>query len=254
MNQDSAENSDVNVLFLGTGNAFGSGGRNPISILVQAEDTGVLLDCGPSALRMLKQLGRSPAGIDLVFISHHHGDHFSGLPFLLLEFQRESRRRPFTVIGPPGTRPIIEQLTSLLFPGLAEKPPGFELAYREIEPGKTVRFGPLRATAFKVAHFPRGIALGYRLRFHDRTVVYSGDTEWTEELGRQSQGADLLICECSSFEEKMEYHMSYRELEAHRDEIGARRTLLLHVGDDVLRRRSEVVGFELADDGQEVSL
>jgi ribonuclease BN (tRNA processing enzyme) len=254
LSQDSDENGAVNVLFLGTGDAFGTGGRNPISILVEAEDTGVLLDCGPSALRMLKQLGRSAAGIDLVFISHHHGDHFSGLPFLLLEFQRASRRRPLTVVGPPGTRPIVEQLTSLLFPGLAERPAGYELAFREIEPGETVDWGSLRATAFRVAHFPRGIALGYRLRFHDRTVVYSGDTEWTEELGRQSQGADLFICECSSFTEKIEYHMSYRELEAHRDAIGARRTLLLHVGDDVLRRRAELVGFELADDGQEVRL
>jgi len=47
--------------------------------------------------------------------------------------------------------------------------------------------------------------------------------------------------------------MSYRELEDHRQEIGARRTLLLHAGDDVLNRRSQL-GFELAEDGQEVSL
>ena len=255
MKNGSFENGVVDVLFLGTGNAFGSGGRNPVSIMVQGEDAGALLDCGPSALRMLKQLGRSAARIDFVFISHHHGDHFSGLPFLLLEFQhQEIRKRPLTVIGPRGTQQIIERVSSLLFPGLTEKPLGFELAYREIEPGETEQWGSLEATAFKVAHFPKGIALGYRLRVHERTVVYSGDTEWTDELGRQSQGADLFICECSSFEKKMDYHMSYRELEAHRTEIGAKRTLLLHADDDVLRRPSELVGFELAYDGQEVRL
>ena len=186
---------------------------------------------------------------------HHHGDHFSGLPFLLLEFQhQEIRKRPLTVVGPRGTRQIMERGSALRVPWLVEKPLGFELAYREIEPGETEQWGPLEATAFKVSHFPRGIALGYRLRVHERTVVYSGDTEWTDELGRQSQGADLFICECSSFDEKMDYHMSYRELEAHRTEIGAKRTLLLHADDEVLRRRSELVGFELADDGQEVRL
>jgi ribonuclease BN (tRNA processing enzyme) len=254
LNRDSGKGRDLEILFLGTGNAFGSGGRNPISILIQTDDAGMLLDCGPSTLQMLKKLGRSPAGIDFVFISHHHGDHFSGLPFLMLEFQRERRQRPLTIIGPPSTCSILERATAVLFPGLAEKAPGYELAYREMEPGETEQWGELHATAFKVAHFPRGIALGYRLRFHDRILVYSGDTEWTEELGRQSQGADLFICECSSFEEEIQHHMSYRELEAHRHEIGAKRTLLLHVGDDVLRHRSELVGFELADDGQEVRL
>ena len=245
----------VHVVFLGTGNAFGSGGRNPVSVLVQAGDIGALLDCGPSTLATLKRLGRPAARIDCVFLSHHHGDHFAGLPFLLLEFHyRETREHPLTVIGPPGTQRLIERVSSLLFPGMAEKPPGFELIYREIEPGETEHWGSLEATAFQVRHFPRGMALGYRLRLHDRTVVYSGDTEWTEELGRQSQGADLFICECSSFAEKMDYHMTYRELQAHQGKIGAKRTLLLHAGDDVHQRRSELVGFELADEGQEVLL
>ena len=244
----------MDILFLGTGNAFGSGGRNPVAVLVRAERMGLLLDCGPSSLRMLKQLGRSAAEIDLVFISHHHGDHFSGFPFLLLEFQRENRQRPVTVVGPPGTRSLLERLTAILFPGLAEKKLGCELTYQEIHPGETIECGDLRATGFKVAHFPRGIALGYRLELEGYVLVYSGDTEWTEELGRQTQGADLFICECSSFEEKMDYHMSYRELESHREDIGARRTMLLHLGGDVLRRRSELVGFEVADDGQEVRL
>ena len=254
MNDDLPQEGEVEVVFLGTGNAFGSGGRNAVSVLVQTEALGVLLDCGPSALPMMKRLGRLPSRIDLIFLSHHHGDHFSGLPFFLLEFQYlQVRDRPLTVVGPPGTQQTMERLCSLLFPGLDSKPRRFSLTYREMNPGETDRWGSLAATAFPVRHFPRGIAFGYRLSVQGRTVVYSGDTEWTEELARQTQGADLFICECSTFEEKIEYHMSYRELEDHRQEIGARRTLLLHAGDDVLNRRSQL-GFELAEDGQEVSL
>ncbi len=100
----------MKVLFLGTGNAFGSGGRNPISILVQSEEMGILLDCGPSALRMMKHLDKSPTCIDLVFISHHHGDHFSGVPFFLLEFQyQQARDRELTVVGPDGSAAMDEQ-------------------------------------------------------------------------------------------------------------------------------------------------
>ena len=244
----------MRVLFLGTGNAFGSGGRNPISILVQSEEMGMLLDCGPSALRMMKLLDESPASIDLVFISHHHGDHFSGVPFLLLEFQyQQARDRELTIVGPDGTEKKIAQAVSLLFPGLEAKPRNFDLIFREMRAGETDRWGNLAATAFPVRHFPRGTAFGYRLSLNGRTVVYSGDTEWTDELAHQTQGADLFICECSSYEEKIEFHMSYKELEEHHSEIGAKRTLLLHAGEDVLSRRSQL-RFELADDGQEVNL
>jgi ribonuclease BN (tRNA processing enzyme) len=104
-----------------------------------------------------------------------------------------------------------------------------------------------------VRHYPRGIAFGYRLQWEGRTIVYSGDTEWTDELAEYSRDADLFICECSSFEEKIEYHMSYRELEAHRANITARRSLLVHAGDDVLAHRRDMI-FELAEEGLEVHL
>jgi len=244
----------MDLVFLGTGNAFGSGGRRPISILAQGMNSGVLLDCGPAILPVLKQLGRSPAAIDLVLISHHHGDHFAGLPFLLLEYQFENpRQRPLTVAGPPGTSEKMALASHLFFPGIESKPCPFDLNYVDMKEGQTERFGSIEVVPFRGKHYAQGIAFGYRLRMENRTVVYSGDTEWTDELGRQSQRADIFICECSNFEEKIEGHMTYRELESHREQIGARRTILVHVGEDVLARRSEIA-FELAEEGQEMSL
>lgn len=244
----------MEVLFLGTGNAFGSGGRHPVSIWVRGERFQLLLDCGPSALPMLKRAGRSASEIDLVLVSHHHGDHFSGLPFLLLDYQYQGpRQRAFAIAGPPSTEEKVEQLTRLLFPSLQDRRRPYVLAYSELAEGEPEPFGPLSVTAFRARHYPQGVAFGYRLSLDGRTVVYSGDTEWTEELARQSEGADLFICECSSFERKIEYHLSYRELENRRHQIRARRTILIHAGEDVLARRSELA-FELADDGQEIRL
>jgi ribonuclease BN (tRNA processing enzyme) len=244
----------MEVTFLGTGNAFGSGGRHSLSILVQTGGFGVLLDCGAATLPTLKRLGLSPQSVDCVLISHHHGDHFGGVPFLLLEYQYETlRKKPLSVIGPPGTGQKITQLTELLFPGLKTKSPGYELTYVDMDAEGSRQLGPVEVLPFRVHHFPEGIAFGYRISTEGRTVVYSGDTEWTDELGCRSQEADLFICECSSLERKIPFHMSHKELESHRDRIGAKRTLLVHAGDDVLARRSDLI-FELAEDGQKVRL
>jgi ribonuclease BN (tRNA processing enzyme) len=86
-----------------------------------------------------------------------------------------------------------------------------------------------------------------------RVVVFTGDTAWVDELSRQSEDADLLICECSSFEPETEFHMSYRDLESRRDRLAAKRVILIHADEQVIRRRSELA-FELADDGQEIEL
>lgn len=244
----------MEVTFLGTGNAFGSGGRHSLSILVQTGGFGVLLDCGAATLPTLKRLGLSPQSVDCVLISHHHGDHFGGVPFLLLEYQYEMpRKKPLWVIGPPGTGQKIALLTELLFPGLKTKSPGYELTYVDVEAEGSRPFGPFEILPFRVHHFPEGIAFGYRLSAEGRTVVYSGDTDWTEEIGRQSLESDLFICECSSLERKIPYHMSHKELESHRDRMGAQRTLLVHAGDDVLARRSDLI-FKLAEEGQKVQL
>ena len=90
----------VRVSFLGTGDAFSAGGRHQAGYLVQGDGTSFLLDIGSSTLGSMKQHGIDPSSIDLVLISHLHGDHFSGLPFLFLQYIYEQRRqRPLRIAG-----------------------------------------------------------------------------------------------------------------------------------------------------------
>src|SRR5215216_441431 len=107
----------VAVRFLGSGDAFGSGGRFQACISVRAHEAHVLLDCGATTLVAMRRLGVDPGSVDAVVVSHLHGDHFGGLPFLVLDAQFSRRERPLVVAGPPGVEERVRAAMEVLFPG-----------------------------------------------------------------------------------------------------------------------------------------
>src|SRR2546426_4590548 len=114
----------VRVTVLGSGDAFGSGGRLHSAYLVETPRHTFLLDCGPTILQALKRNGRDPAAVDFVLLSHLHGDHFGGLPFLFMEYRfEEPRSRPLAVYGPPGTERRVRSLFGALCGGRAPPAP-----------------------------------------------------------------------------------------------------------------------------------
>ena len=115
-----------------------------------------------------------------------------------------------------GTETKVAQSVSLFFPGI-EAP--FPLEYRDLAPSEAFTLSTLRATPFEVDHYSRGVAFGYRVELSGKTVVFSGDTAWTEELVRQSSDADLFVCECSSFDEPIDKEPPPGQGETHEGEI-----------------------------------
>ena len=98
-----AKRGKVRLRFLGSGDNFGSGGRFQACIHVDAGATRFLLDCGASSLIAMKRAGISSAAIDVILISHLHGDHFGGIPFFILDAQLISRREaPLVIVGSSG--------------------------------------------------------------------------------------------------------------------------------------------------------
>jgi ribonuclease BN (tRNA processing enzyme) len=106
-------------------------------------------------------------------------------------------------------------------------------------------------TPFEVSH-PSG-APSYALRFEvgGKVLAFSGDTEWVESLVDAGRGADLFIVECYQFDGVPRFHMSWKQIEAELDRIGARRVMLTHMATGMLARRGEVNDPRcvLAEDG-----
>jgi len=239
----------MEIRFLGSGDAFGSGGRYHTCFLATAGETRFLIDCGASSLIALKHYGVEPNSVDAVLVSHLHGDHFGGLPFFLLDAHLVSRRtRPLTLVGPPGFRDRLRQAQEVFFPGSTGITPKFALTLIEMPAEVPQTVGPLRVTPYLVNHYSGAPPYALRIECGGKTVTYSGDTEWVESLVPAARGADLFIVEAYYFDKRIKYHLDYATLRGRLADIGAKRVILTHMSDDMLARRSEV-NCECAEDG-----
>src|ERR1700757_2563184 len=138
----------MQVRFVGCGDAFGSGGRSNTCFHFTGESANFLIDCGASSLPALKRLGIVRDDIDLILITHFHGDHFAGLPFLLLDAQFSRRTRPLVIAGPKGIEMRLTQVMEALFENSSKTKQKFELSVIALQPEETKRFGEVAVTPF----------------------------------------------------------------------------------------------------------
>jgi ribonuclease BN (tRNA processing enzyme) len=240
--------SSVRITFVGSGDAFASGGRFQACLHLDGGDEPLLLDCGATSLIALKRLGLDPSTIGWVALSHLHGDHFAGLPWLILDGQFAKRTRPLTIAGPQGTADRIKRTFELLYPGAtgAERP--FETRFIEFTARDPQPLGPARITAYPVSHSEGTAPHGLRVEYAGKVIAYSGDTEWADTLPELAHNADLSICECNFFDKKAPGHLDHETLLRHRDELECQRIVLTHMSRDMLDHLTEVE-FEAAADG-----
>ncbi len=244
----------IDVVFLGTGDAFAAGGRYQSACLIRGPESSLLLDCGPTALASLKRYAMPIESIDSIVISHLHGDHFAGLPFLLLEYLYiQPRSRSLGIVGPPGVESTVTLLYNTFYPDTASQPHPYAFEFTEAKPDEPFSIGRYRIHPFRVIHQEQPLSLGYEIFVDDRKIVYTGDTGWTEALVAHSQNADLLICECSYYETRLATHLDYARIMENLARFGSKRIVLTHLGEEVLRRRKEL-DLELAYDGLTVTL
>lgn len=247
----------MKVTVVGCGDAFGSGGRLQTCYHVETGAHRFLIDCGATAIIGLNKLGLDPNAIETIFISHLHGDHFAGLVWWMLHAQHVARRiAPLTIAGPEGIEARFVAAAEALFPRSTQVDRRFKLSFVEFRPEEAITVGGIKVLPFEVLH-PSG-APPYALRFEidGRTLAFSGDSEWVEGLVDAGRGADLLIIECYGFDADVRYHMSWRTIEANLPRIGAKRVLLTHMNDSMLKNRHQVTapGVQCAEDGMVIEI
>ncbi|HLB29819.1 MAG TPA: MBL fold metallo-hydrolase [Dehalococcoidia bacterium] len=215
----------LELAFLGSGNAFAAGGRYWSGFLL---DGRYLFDAPPTLLAHLKRLGRDLQAIRVVFISHFHGDHVLGLPFLYLEYAELSpRREELLVVGPPGVEDLVEGVYRRVFPGAEEKGP--PRRYLEVADGLEGSVDALHFQAVKVQHSPRLECFGFKVWLKDRVVAYSGDAAMCEGLFRLGEGADVYVLECSFRTGSSPMHLSLEELPEVRRRLPKPTIILTHL-------------------------
>jgi ribonuclease BN (tRNA processing enzyme) len=244
----------MQLRFVGCGDALGSGGRCNTCFHVTGAQTNLLIDCGASSLPTLKRLAIARDEIDLILITHFHGDHFGGLPFLLLDAQFSRRTRPLVIAGPQGIETRLTQVMEALFENSSKTQQKFELSVIALEPKETRTFGAANVTPYPVVHGESGGPfLAYRIEAEGRVIAYSADTEWTETLIPLARDADLFIAEAYYYDKIVKNHLSLKMLEAHLSEITPKRLILTHMSDDMLGRL-DALEYTAASDGMVVEL
>ena len=239
----------MKISFVGSGDAFGSGGRFQTCIRIQSEDCVALVDCGATSLAAMKAQRLDPADVDAVLLSHLHGDHFGGLPFLVLDAQFSHRTRPLTVLGPTGTAKRLHAAMETLYPGSTAIQRRYGMRVVELDGvGSRVEIGPLTVCSWEVNHASGAPALALRTHLSGATFGYSGDTAWTDALLEAAQGTDVFACEAYTYEKPVRYHLDLADLRAHSDRLATRRLILTHLGPTVLERLDDIE-YETATDG-----
>jgi ribonuclease BN (tRNA processing enzyme) len=201
----------------------------------------------------MKRAGVNPSEIGCVLLSHLHGDHFGGVPFLILDGQFSRRERPLRIVGPPGVQARVEAAMEVFFPGSAKVQQRFTVEFVELRDRVATPIGPATVTPFLVEHACGAPPYALRVEYSSKVVVYSGDTEWTENLVEAARGADLFICEAYFFDKTIRYHLDYQTLLSHRAQLHCKRLILTHMSQDMLSR-SGMVEIDCAEDGWIVEL
>ena len=197
------------LTFLGSGNAF-AGDRYWSSFALNRR---FLFDAPPTLLAHLNKLDIPTLGIDAVFLSHFHADHFFGLPFLFLDYEYINHRtRELPIVGPPGVEEAVERLTELGFPGLARNNQRYRRRYIEVTEGRDYPVLDLTAQAVRMQHAESLDCFGFKVRLGDRVLAYAGDAEMSPAVLELAEGTDVLVIDCSCWEGDCGPHISLDDI------------------------------------------
>ena len=203
--------SSFAVKCFGVGDGVPNTDRYHSSYLYSLGDASVLIDCGEPVSRSLKATGLSYDGIDRLFISHLHSDHFGGFFMLLQSFWLEQRRKDLFIHLPEDAIAPLQQMLRGAY--LFEEMLPFKMRWEPLRAGQPVKAGSTSITAHPTTHleklrqkfqgkYPgRYEAFCFLLEAGGRRIAHSCDLGAPQDLAPLfAAPVDLLVCEVSHFE------------------------------------------------------
>jgi ribonuclease Z len=236
--------STARVVLLGTGTPIPDPSRSGPGTAVVVNGTAYLVDAGPGIVRrsVAAAIGDSiPAlrapNLRYLFLTHLHSDHTLGLADVMLTPAVMHRKGPLTVVGPPGTRAMVQNLLEAYREDIDLRIRGLEhgdsnayrVIVRELRPGVAFKDSNLAVTAFRVPHGSWRAAYGYRFDTKSRSIVITGDTGPSTAIVDACRGCDVLVHEVYSKKgfdrlnaENQRYHSAFHTSAIELGDLAAR--------------------------------
>jgi ribonuclease BN (tRNA processing enzyme) len=218
------------VTILGSGTCVPSLERSACSALVEAGGEKILFDSGPGTMRRLLQAGVSIFDLAFVCYSHFHPDHTGELVPLLFsnKYAGGGRNRPLTILAGRGFTSFFDGLRRVYGRWIELDEPLLRIEELDTRHFDAREFGSFRIRSAPVAHNPESLA--YRVTGPGGgSVVYSGDTDYSQNLIRLAENADLLVCEASlPDEQKVDGHLTPSLAGEIAARAGVRKLVLTH--------------------------
>jgi ribonuclease BN (tRNA processing enzyme) len=212
----------MKITILGSGTAAPRINRNMSGYLLEANGKKILLDSGPGTIRQLLKLKVNLLDIDNIFYTHLHNDHINDLGAIIWSNNYGTyRKKPLNLYGPQGFKKYYK-----IFMGKILKPDKliYGINVKEMKNGSIVEipinkkidkkysiinknnnYTNIIIKSIKSRHTKNSVS--YRIEYDGKSIVYSGDTDYSREIIEISKNADLLILECS-FPDKKKGHLT----------------------------------------------
>lgn len=250
----------MQLTVIGSSDAFNAAGRGHSCFLVEGEGVGPLMvDFGATALAALKRFGREPDQLEAVAVTHLHGDHVGGLPFLFIELMFNAiRTRPLSLLGPVGMGEAAESGLREAYRDLADFKKPYDVLVQEVEPGEEASLAGATLRAFPAEHMdPPDQPLCLQLRSpQGTTIAFSGDSSMCEGLLEAAHGVDLLVAECSCVRPPCGRHCTWEDWLRVLPKLEVPRVLFTHLNahvrasiDQLLAQAPAGKSIQFADDG-----
>jgi len=196
-----APESGTTVTLLGTGSPLPTGQHAGPATLVRAGDAVLLADCGRGVVMRLAAVGVFPVGLSAVLLTHLHSDHICDLnDVITTHWVMTSGPTPLRVIGPPGTRQVVDGILAMLALDQgyrrshhADLRYPIDVAVAEIGPGAALDIRGARVLTAATDHRPVRPTVGYRIEHAGTAVVIGGDGVPCAGLDELCAGADVYV-------------------------------------------------------------